>query len=71
MSSDAQRLWGLTMASSQGKDGYSRAGAALQGKELLLNGETFKGRQLLLKQTPGPSGSNPSSYTGPWARQPV
>lgn len=35
-------------------DDYSRAGAALQGTELLLNGETFKRRQLLLKRTSGP-----------------
>lgn len=48
---------------------YSRAGAALQGEGLLLNGETFKGRRLLLKWTSEPSESTHSSYAGPRARQ--
>lgn len=52
-----------------GEGDYSRAGAALQGEGLLLNGETFKGRQLLLKWTSEPSESNHSSYAGPRARQ--
>lgn len=48
---------------------YSRAAAALQGKGLLLNGDTFQGRQLLLKWTSGPSEADRSSYRGPRAKQ--
>lgn len=64
---------GLTLASTGGRGSgmidYSRAAATLQGKGLLLNGDTFQGRQLLLKWTSGPSETNRSSYRGPRAKQ--